>query len=171
MVMGMKKLDNEMVKNFEKFQEERKKEGGGSRIPQDYFESGLNFLGVTGVEDVLQWKVTETIKRFKDSSIRVWICTGDKYETTVGVAKACNLLDNEATQVSVMSDDHHQIREVLQDTVETLEDRGDEADLLDIFAINGSSLALIMGDAQLEGLLLTVLAYAKSAIFVRMAPS
>lgn len=51
----------------------------------------MTFLGVSAVEDTLQWNAPETISMLRKSGIQVWICTGDKYETTLGVAHACSL--------------------------------------------------------------------------------
>ena len=45
------------------------------------FEQNLTFLGITAVEDKLQYKVPETLKMVSDASIRIWILTGDKIET------------------------------------------------------------------------------------------
>ena len=43
-----------------------------------FIEKDLTFLGITGLEDSLAWNSVETIKRIRDSGIKVWICTGDK---------------------------------------------------------------------------------------------
>ena len=49
-------------------------------------------MGVSGLEDSLAWNSIETIKRIRDSGIKVWICTGDKLQTTLRVAKNLDLI-------------------------------------------------------------------------------
>ena len=62
----------------------------------------MTFLGITAVEDTLQWQVPQTIQRISMSGLKVWICTGDKYETTLGVAKACQLVKSDTFSQVVM---------------------------------------------------------------------
>jgi P-type E1-E2 ATPase len=45
------------------------------------FERDFTILGVTAMEDLLQDKVQECIKDFREASIRVWMLTGDKGDT------------------------------------------------------------------------------------------
>ena len=59
--------------------------------PQQYFERDLTFVGLAAMENTLQWQAPETIQMMRDAGVKVWISTGDKYETTLGVAKACDL--------------------------------------------------------------------------------
>lgn len=44
-------------------------------------EKGLNFLCVTGVEDLLREGVRSSITSFREAGIKVWMLTGDKLET------------------------------------------------------------------------------------------
>lgn len=41
-------------------------------------ENGVEFLGVTGIEDKLQNKLKPTIESLKSAKIKVWMITGDK---------------------------------------------------------------------------------------------
>ena len=45
----------------------------------DDFEADLTFLGLTAVEDTLQWQAEDTLKMIRKAGIRTWICTGDKF--------------------------------------------------------------------------------------------
>lgn len=49
-------------------------------------ETDMIFLGVTGVEDLLQDGVRETIEDQFEGNIRVWVLTGDKKETAKCIA-------------------------------------------------------------------------------------
>jgi len=53
---------------------------------QQYIEANMTYLGLSGVEDSLQWQARQTIARLKDSGLKMWICTGDKFETTLAIA-------------------------------------------------------------------------------------
>lgn len=50
------------------------------------------FLGATGIVDRLQEEVPETIEALQKAGIKVWVLTGDKQETAINIACACNLL-------------------------------------------------------------------------------
>jgi len=54
-------------------------------------EDGMEFLAVTGVEDRLQDQVLETIEKFRDAGIQVWMLTGDKIETAKCIAIATGM--------------------------------------------------------------------------------
>ena len=66
---------------------------------QSILEQDFMFLGATAVEDTLQWKAAETIDRLRQSGFKMWICTGDKLETTLSVAKACKLYTKDSENV------------------------------------------------------------------------
>jgi len=42
------------------------------------FENGIELLGVTGLEDLLQDNVATCIEDFRNCGIKVWMLTGDK---------------------------------------------------------------------------------------------
>lgn len=44
-------------------------------------ETNMEFLCVTGVEDKLQYEVTDTIESLRNGGIQIWMLTGDKVET------------------------------------------------------------------------------------------
>lgn len=48
-------------------------------------------MAVTGVEDKLQDQVLETIEKFRDAGIQVWMLTGDKIETAKCIAIATGM--------------------------------------------------------------------------------
>ena len=55
-------------------------------------EKKLTIVGVTGIEDKLQSKVSETIQTIRDANIRMWMLTGDKLTTANTIAFNTNLL-------------------------------------------------------------------------------
>ncbi|XP_064088373.1 LOW QUALITY PROTEIN: phospholipid-transporting ATPase IF-like [Macrobrachium nipponense] len=52
-------------------------------------EDDLTLLGATGVEDLLQDGVQETLESLRVAGIKVWVLTGDKVETAVNIAYSC----------------------------------------------------------------------------------
>ena len=52
----------------------------------DEMERDLRLLGATAIEDRLQDGVPETIADLKLAGIKIWVATGDKLETAIGIA-------------------------------------------------------------------------------------
>ena len=49
----------------------------------------MTLLGATAVEDRLQDDVPNTIKDLQTAGIKIWMLTGDKFETAENVGFAC----------------------------------------------------------------------------------
>ena len=60
----------------------------------DEIETNFNILGSTAIEDQLQDNVNEVIDSFVSVGIKVWMLTGDKYETAKNIAYSCKLFQN-----------------------------------------------------------------------------
>ncbi|EPR78751.1 P-ATPase, partial [Spraguea lophii 42_110] len=63
-------------------------------VLEQYFtdlEKGLNFLGITFIEDKIDDNVKETITSLKENDIKIWMITGDKRETAVCCAQSIGL--------------------------------------------------------------------------------
>ncbi|CAE7681267.1 unnamed protein product [Symbiodinium sp. CCMP2592] len=59
----------------------------------DDMERDFDMLGVTAVEDKIQFGVPETVQMLLDGGIRVWMLTGDCVETAVNIASICRLIE------------------------------------------------------------------------------
>ncbi len=55
----------------------------------------MTLLGATAVEDKLQEDVAEVISDLQDAEIKVWMLTGDKFETAENIARSCKLIKPE----------------------------------------------------------------------------
>jgi magnesium-transporting ATPase (P-type) len=55
----------------------------------DEMERDLRLLGATAIEDRLQDGVPETIADLKLAGIKIWVATGDKLETAIGIPPPC----------------------------------------------------------------------------------
>ncbi|KAL7716309.1 Phospholipid-transporting ATPase [Entamoeba marina] len=102
LVLAHKDID---VNTFEewntKYQEACKMVSGKEEIInklEEEIENGLHCVGVTGVEDVLQHGVPETVESLKRAGIKIWIATGDRSETALNIAKSCRLISNETVE-------------------------------------------------------------------------
>ena len=56
-------------------------------------------VGATAIEDKLQDGVPETIKALRRAGIRVWVLTGDKFETAVMIGYSCQLLSHDGMEL------------------------------------------------------------------------
>ncbi|EER18924.1 hypothetical protein Pmar_PMAR025776, partial [Perkinsus marinus ATCC 50983] len=62
----------------------------------DKFETNLIVLGATAVEDKIQRGVNITVCRMLNAGVKVWMLTGDRYETSLNIARAVELLPRNA---------------------------------------------------------------------------
>ena len=59
---------------------------------QDEIERNMSLLGVTAIEDRLQEGVPDCIETLAQAGVNIWMLTGDKEETAINIAVACNLI-------------------------------------------------------------------------------
>ncbi|GAV61079.1 E1-E2_ATPase domain-containing protein/HAD domain-containing protein [Cephalotus follicularis] len=86
----------------------------------ELIENNLNLIGATAIEDKLQEGVPTCIETLSRAGIKIWVLTGDKMETAINIAYACNLINNGMKQF-IISSETNAIREV--------EDRGDQVEI------------------------------------------
>lgn len=60
-----------------------------------YVERDFYLLGCTAIEDHLQDNVKETLEKFINTGIKVWMLTGDKLDTAKSIAFSCGLISHE----------------------------------------------------------------------------
>ena len=51
------------------------------------------------MEDLLQDKVKDCIKDFRDANIKVWMLTGDKGETAHNIGISCGIIDERVQEI------------------------------------------------------------------------
>eukprot|EP00993_Chasmostoma_nieuportense_P002620 NODE_33_length_3995_cov_36.399173_g30_i0.p1 GENE.NODE_33_length_3995_cov_36.399173_g30_i0~~NODE_33_length_3995_cov_36.399173_g30_i0.p1 ORF type:complete len:1219 (+),score=320.18 NODE_33_length_3995_cov_36.399173_g30_i0:183-3839(+) len=59
----------------------------------EQIETQLTLIGATAIEDKLQEGVPHCIATLALANIQLWVLTGDKVETAINIAMACNLLN------------------------------------------------------------------------------
>jgi magnesium-transporting ATPase (P-type) len=67
-------------------------------------ERNLRLLGATGIEDRLQDGVPEAVRAIREGGVRVWVLTGDRWETAVNIGFSCGLLARGMTLLGVGGD-------------------------------------------------------------------
>jgi len=72
----------------------------------DLLEVELGLLGSTAIEDKLQVGVPKCIADLGRGGISLWVLTGDKEETAINIAFACQLLDT-STKIQVINGKTH----------------------------------------------------------------
>ncbi|XP_029127441.1 phospholipid-transporting ATPase 3 isoform X3 [Cajanus cajan] len=86
----------------------------------ELIENDLVLIGSTAIEDKLQEGVPACIETLQRAGIKIWVLTGDKVETAVNIAYACNLINNEMKQFIISSE---------TDVIREVEDRGDQVEI------------------------------------------
>uniref|UniRef100_A0A8C4XGF6 Phospholipid-transporting ATPase n=2 Tax=Erpetoichthys calabaricus TaxID=27687 RepID=A0A8C4XGF6_ERPCA len=132
----------------------------------NFIENNLELLGATGVEDKLQDNVKETIEALRMAGIKVWVLTGDKYETAVSISLSCghfnqNMKILELVQVDTEADC---AEKMAQFDNQVKEDPDTEHSLV----VDGASLSLILKEN--EELFMDVCSNCSTVLCCRMAP-
>jgi phospholipid-transporting ATPase len=157
-------------------------------------EVNLNYLGCTAVEDKLQDRVPETIQFLRDAGVRIWVLTGDKLETAENIGYSANLLNRSMhvevisaptvdsmrerlLAVSARSSDRPARRRSSSSFLQRVASNRSSSSLgqgrsQDIsVVIDGSNLALIEGNDEMEKLFMDVSDVCKTVICARVTPS
>ncbi|KAG8654039.1 phospholipid-transporting ATPase 3 isoform X2 [Manihot esculenta] len=86
----------------------------------ELIEKELILIGTTAIEDKLQEGVPDCIETLSRAGIKIWVLTGDKMETAINIAYACNLINNQMKQFIISSE---------TDAIREVEDRGDQVEI------------------------------------------
>ncbi|XP_020276843.1 phospholipid-transporting ATPase 3 isoform X2 [Asparagus officinalis] len=86
----------------------------------EMIEKELILIGCTAIEDKLQEGVPSCIETLAKAGIKIWVLTGDKMETAINIAYACNLINNSMKQFIISSE---------TDAIREAEEKGDLAEI------------------------------------------
>uniref|UniRef100_A0A8C0CJ81 Phospholipid-transporting ATPase n=1 Tax=Balaenoptera musculus TaxID=9771 RepID=A0A8C0CJ81_BALMU len=99
LMVAYRELDNAFFQDWSSKHSEAclSLENRGDKISMGYeeIEKDLMLLGATAIDDKLQDGVPETIITLNKAKIKIWVLTGDKQETAVNIAYACNIFEDE----------------------------------------------------------------------------
>jgi len=136
-------------------------------------EVDLRLVGSTAIEDKLQVGVPKAIADLGRAGIAVWVLTGDKEETAINIAFACELFDTR-TKVLVLNLKSHPSADNVKSelikhgrTALLSASTGEKHALV----IDGEVISLIMADASLQLEMLRLTMDCQSVIACRCAPS
>ena len=102
----------------------------------------------------------------RDAGISVWICSGDKYETTKAIGKQCKLYDQPSVEIILIDETEQTLLQKLLGSNSKI--RHDYCELL---AISGPVFAILSTNPELMKVLRKLLFVSKAVIFFRMLPS
>lgn len=92
----MRVLDEDEVHQFQVELEEiqTSMERVEERVEEVYskLETGLTLIGATALEDRLQDNVPDVISDFHSANIKVWMLTGDQFNTAENIGRSCSLI-------------------------------------------------------------------------------
>ncbi|XP_050236678.1 phospholipid-transporting ATPase 3 [Mercurialis annua] len=86
----------------------------------ELIEKELILIGSTAIEDKLQEGVPDCIETLARAGIKIWVLTGDKIETAINIAYACNLINNDMKQFIISSE---------TDAIREVESSGDQVEI------------------------------------------
>ncbi|XP_065017637.1 phospholipid-transporting ATPase 3-like isoform X2 [Musa acuminata AAA Group] len=86
----------------------------------EIIEKDLILVGCTAIEDKLQDGVPACIETLARAGIKIWVLTGDKMETAINIAYACNLINNDMKQFIISSE---------TDAIQEAEEKGDPVEI------------------------------------------
>ena len=116
-------------------------------------ENNMDFLCVTGVEDLLQDKVNTTIENLRNAGMKIWMLTGDKIETATCISISCGLKAKNHKIFSLKYDDFN--HETKENDINFLKEKFKEFSNLQIdnnhiLIIDGNTLDLALKNAEKE---------------------
>lgn len=122
-------------------------------------EAKMNFLGVTGVEDLLQDDVDKVIFKLNSGGIKVWMLTGDKVETAKCISISTGMKKREQNFYEVTGiSDEAEIRKKL-----------DFAPKDTVLIIDGHTLGFILGRCDKE--FIDLAANCEGVVCCRVSPT
>ncbi|XP_055894088.1 phospholipid-transporting ATPase VB-like [Biomphalaria glabrata] len=108
-------------------------------------ERDLELLGGTGIEDKLQEGVPQTIANLRKAGIKVWVLTGDKQETAIQIAYACQLFSRDQHLLTINANSIEETREKLDEALAFL--RSEVAPPTDERTLSRSMISLLSRSA------------------------
>jgi phospholipid-transporting ATPase len=167
-------------------QMDKKKKGEANRIEEleDIIEQNLVLLGVTAIEDRLQDGVPECIAELAAAGFNIWVLTGDKEETAINIAVACNLVLPKEYMEHIIINAHNAPTQEAMKVLFRKEIERYDADLVmeeetmkqfkpRALIIDGVSLIIAMGDRSENGIRSLLLEFSqkcKAVVACRVSP-
>ena len=135
-------------------------------------ENNMDFLCVTGVEDLLQDEVATTIDNLRNAGMKVWMLTGDKVETATCISISAGIKAKNHKIYTIRNDEFS--HESLDQDVKELKNKFNEYIKKNnienhIFIIDGDTLDLALKNCEQE--FFTTSMQAPSVVCCRCSPT
>lgn len=144
----------------------------------EVIEKNLEFYGTSAIEDKLQDGVAESLATLTQAGIRIWMLTGDKEETSIEIAKSCNLLHPQTELITFFTADLLETTEklnFLQAKYNLTPNDLQKSNKLPInslaISINGIGLSIIKSDPDLSKKFFALGLISSTCICCRLSPS
>jgi len=107
-------------------------------------ETQLKLLGSTALEDKLQVGVPTSIADLVRAGIAVWMLTGDKEETAINIAFACQLLDSQTDLLVISRRTHATLEEMTADLRKGCDHHPEHREARKGLVVDGDALELLL---------------------------
>ena len=135
-------------------------------------ENNMDFLCVTGVEDLLQEEVANTIDNLRNAGMKVWMLTGDKVETATCISISAGIKSKNQSIFTIRNDEfsHESKEDDIRELRKKLEDYRKKISIdPHIFIIDGDSLDLALNNCEED--FFTTTMNAPSVVCCRCSPT
>ena len=135
-------------------------------------ENNMDFLCVTGVEDLLQDEVATTIDNLRNAGMKVWMLTGDKVETATCISISAGIKSKNQIIFTIRNDEfsHESKEDDILELRKKLEDYRKKISIEShIFIIDGDSLDLALNNCEED--FFTTTMNAPSVVCCRCSPT
>ena len=135
-------------------------------------ENNMDFLCVTGVEDLLQDEVAITIDNLRNAGMKVWMLTGDKVETATCISISAGIKSKNQSIFTIRNDEfsHESQEDDIRELRKKLEDYRKKISIdPHIFIIDGDSLDLALNNCEED--FFTTTMNAPSVVCCRCSPT
>jgi phospholipid-translocating ATPase len=132
----------------------------------------MDFLCVTGVEDLLQDEVAITIDNLRNAGMKVWMLTGDKVETATCISISAGIKSKNQSIFTIRNDEfsHESEEDDIRELRKKLEDYRKKISIdPHIFIIDGDSLDLALNNCEED--FFTTTMNAPSVVCCRCSPT
>ncbi|OMJ75568.1 hypothetical protein SteCoe_25265 [Stentor coeruleus] len=121
LIIARKELTKDQLTDYKKKYEKAKNamSDRDKRLEEvaEEFETNLQVVGITGIEDKIQEEVPETITKFLAAGIKVWMLTGDKQETAINIGYRCKLMNFETKLIKLNINSVESAKAILKTTL------------------------------------------------------
>ena len=135
-------------------------------------ENNMEFLCVTGVEDLLQDEVATTIDNLRNAGMKVWMLTGDKVETATCISISAGIKAKNHKIFTIRNDEfeHESVFADVEKLKEKFKEYQQKMNIESyIFIIDGDTLDLALKNCEEEFFLTTM--QAPSVVCCRCSPT